>query len=319
MIEKIPFNITQEKVSKYCLGTMYFGTKVDENTSMAILDAYFEAGGNFIDSANKYASWIEGFVGGESELLLGKWMKERKNRDQLFITSKIGFAYQDVPKSLKAKYIISECEKSLKKLQVESIDLYFAHHFDEETPLEESLEAFYRLQKEGKVRHIGASNYFSWQLEKARQIQENEDWKNYCCLQQRYTLMQPTVGAYFGPQMILTPDLIDYCKKHHITLMGYSPLVGGIYNKQKELPEAYQSADSDKRLAALHDISEKTGYSPNQIVLAWMVGQDPPVIPLITGSSVAQIRENIDSSGLTLTREQLHALSNEPDEEISYS
>src|SRR5690606_164426 len=124
-------------------------------------------GGTFLDSANKYASWVPGFKGGESELLIGKWLKKRGIRENMFLTSKAGFAYDYIPRSLKKEIVIAECEKSLKRLGIEYVDLYFAHAYDTETPAEEVMEAFYLLQKQGKIRFAGASNYWGWQLNEA--------------------------------------------------------------------------------------------------------------------------------------------------------
>ena len=144
-MKKVELGNTGEFVSTLCLGAMYFGTRQDRAESFALLDQYVEAGGNFIDTANIYAWWIEGFEGGESETVLGDWVKARKNRDQLFIASKVGFGYQDVPVSLKADIIEQECNKSLKRLGIETIDLYYSHNDDRDTPLEETLEAYHRL------------------------------------------------------------------------------------------------------------------------------------------------------------------------------
>ena len=149
---------TGEMVSRLCLGAMYFGTRQNQAESFALLDHYVDAGGNFVDTANIYAWWETGFNGGESETVIGTWLKERKNRDQIYIASKVGFGYQDVPVSLKAAIIEQECNKSLKRLGIETIDLYYSHNDDRNTPLEETLEAYYRLKKAGKIRHIGASN-----------------------------------------------------------------------------------------------------------------------------------------------------------------
>jgi len=146
------------------LGTMYFGSRVDERASFDILDCYVAHGGTFLDSANKYASWVPGFQGGESECLIGRWMKDHGNRHQLFITSKVGFPYDNIPRSLKKETIVSECEKSLTRMGVDAIDLFFAHAFDEATLPEETMEAFYQLIKSGKIRFAGASNYYAWQL-----------------------------------------------------------------------------------------------------------------------------------------------------------
>jgi aryl-alcohol dehydrogenase-like predicted oxidoreductase len=166
-MNSVPLGNTGENVSALCLGAMYFGTRQNKKVSFNLLDQYFEFGGTFVDTANIYAHWIDGFKGGESETIIGEWMKERNNRDQVFIASKVGFGYQDVPSNLQTETIIKECEKSLRRLGVETIDIYYAHHDDRETPLEETLEAFLRLVDSGKVRFIGASNYLAWRLEEA--------------------------------------------------------------------------------------------------------------------------------------------------------
>jgi aryl-alcohol dehydrogenase-like predicted oxidoreductase len=173
-MKTIPLGSTGVKVSALCLGAMYFGTKQDEETSFRLLDAYLDAGGSFIDTANIYAWWIDGCRGGESESLLGRWMQARKNRNKLFLATKVGFGYDDVPVGLTAKLIQRECEKSLKRLGTERIELYYAHVDDPKTPLEESLEAFDRLVEQGKVRFIGASNYSAWRLEEAHWVSETQ-------------------------------------------------------------------------------------------------------------------------------------------------
>src|SRR5690606_4556003 len=133
---------TGVEVSVLCLGTMFLGTRNDTPSSHRILDSYLDAGGTFIDTANIYAHWVSGFRGGESETLLGEWMRERGNRSRLFIASKVGFGYPGVERGLTAQQIEAECEKSLRRLQVDTIDLYYAHVDDRITPLEESLAAF---------------------------------------------------------------------------------------------------------------------------------------------------------------------------------
>ena len=157
-MRRIEIPSAELQVSSYCLGTMYFGSKVPVDTSLTLLDAYADRGGNFLDSANKYASWIEGFSGGESERVIGRWLKDRP-RDRFVVTSKVGFPYGDVPRSLRADVIVSECEKSLRRLGTDYIDIYFAHAEDAGTPVEETLRAFDKLIRDGKVRCIGASNH----------------------------------------------------------------------------------------------------------------------------------------------------------------
>ena len=215
---------TNMDVSSLCLGAMFFGTRNDQPTSFRLLDQYMDAGGSFIDTANIYAHWVQGFKGGESETLLGQWMKQRGNRSQVFIASKVGFGYGDVPKRLTAQDIQTECEKSLRRMGIETFDLYYAHVDDRQTSLEESLEAFNRLVQAGKVRFIGASNYLAWRLEQAKWISETKGWAEFCCVQQHYTYLRLRPGTNVKPQEMVNDDLLDYCATEPITLLAYSVL-----------------------------------------------------------------------------------------------
>jgi len=147
MVKKTLGNNNELEVSTLCHGTDHFGSRVDYETSTAILDRYVAAGENFLDTSNFYAAWIEGFKGGESETLIGKWIKERKNRDQLIIATKVGVPYQDVPMGAKAKIIEMEAEKSLKRLGIDTIDMYYTHLDDRSTPFEEQLEAIGQMHR----------------------------------------------------------------------------------------------------------------------------------------------------------------------------
>mgnify|MGYP001828221062 CR=1 FL=1 len=157
-MKKIELGRTGIEISVLGLGTMYFGSRVDEQTSFRLLDVYQAHGGNFLDSANKYASWLPGRKGGESERLIGRWLKQKGRAADPVIATKVGFPYGELPRSLKREVIISECERSLRRLGVECIDVYFAHAYDPETPVEESMEAFFRLKKSVKIRAVGSSN-----------------------------------------------------------------------------------------------------------------------------------------------------------------
>lgn len=252
-MQKIKLGNTNEQISCMGLGTMYFGSKVDEQTSFSILDYYSELGGSFLDSANKYASWVPGFQGGESELLIGKWLKQKANRDKMFLTSKVGFPYGNIPRSLKKEIIISECEKSLKRLGVETIDLYFAHAYDATTPLEEVMEAFSTLKEQGKIRFAAASNYLGWQLAEAASAAEKIGFEGFACLQQKHTYLEPGLRANFGTQLLLTPEIEEYCQIQNLTIMAYSPLLGGAYvNSDNPIPVQYQSAANDFRIKNLN-------------------------------------------------------------------
>jgi len=294
--------------SALCLGIDHFGSRVDDATSFDLLDRYVAGGGNFIDTANIYATWIEGFHGGESEPVLGKWMKDRGNRDQLTIATKMGWPYQDIPMSSSAAFIELEAEKSLKRLGIETIDLYYTHRDDRAIPLQEQLAAMDKLVKAGKVRCIGASNVKAWRLEEARWTSLNNGFPQHVGVEQRFTYLRPKVGASFGGQRSANRDLLEYCRNREITLLAYSPLLHGSYTREdKELPKQYQHADSDARIEALRSVAKEVDATLNQLILAWMMRQD--IIPIIGASRVEQIDENLGCFNVTLSEEQMETLA----------
>jgi aryl-alcohol dehydrogenase-like predicted oxidoreductase len=308
-----PLGHTGINVSALCLGVMHFGTKQDQATSYRLMDRYVDAGGSFLDTANIYAHWVEGFQGGESEVLLGQWLKERGNRSQMFIASKVGFGYPGVNVGLSARQIEEECEKSLKRMNIETIDLYYAHVDDRHTPLDESLLAFDRLVNAGKVRFIGASNYRAWRLEQARGLSDTHEWASFCCVQQRYTYLPARSGYSYTPQVEANEDLLDYCRSTGLTLLAYSVLLGGAYTRtDRKLPEQVASPDNEKRLATLRAVAEETGTTPNQVILAWMRQSSLSVLPLIAASDEAQLDENLKSLDLTLSEDQMTRLTQAP-------
>ena len=306
----VPLGNTGVEVNAFCLGTMYFGNRTDRETSFQLLDQCVEAGGSFLDTANIYARWVPGFVGGESETLLGEWMRERKNRGQIFIATKVGFQYPGVERGLQADQIETECEKSLKRLGIDTIDLYYAHVDDRNTPIEEALEAFDRLVKAGKVRFIGASNFLAWRLEEARWVSQTHGWAEYCCIQQRYSYIRPKSGASFDPQIAANDDLLDYCRARGITMLAYSPLLTGAYTRaDRSFAEQYLGPDTDARVAALHSVAKEVRATLNQVVYAWMIQSDPPVIPLVAASTAEQMEENLGALEIELSAEQMAQLN----------
>jgi aryl-alcohol dehydrogenase-like predicted oxidoreductase len=274
---------TGVEVSALCLGTMYFGSLIAEVAALQILDCYAGAGGMFLDTANIYAGWVGGFAGGESEALLGRWVHARGNRARLFIATKVGGVlhrgHEPLPGSqpgLRAAHIETECERSLKRLGIETIDLYYGHVDDRQTPWEETLEAFTRLIGAGKVRFIGASNIAAWRLAQARCISQANQWATYCCVQQRYSYLRPRPGANFAPQVAATDELLDYCGREKVSLLAYSPLLGGAYSEpNRALPEQYMGSASTERLTTLQMVADEQHATPNQIVLAWL-RHNPP-------------------------------------------
>ena len=296
------------EISAMCLGTDHFGSRVDNATSYAILDRYVSAGGNFLDTSNIYATWIKGAHGGESETLLGKWMRDRKNREQIVIATKMGWPYQDVPMSSSAEIIEQEAEKSLKRLGIDTIDLYYTHRDDRDVPLEEQLGAMDKLVKAGKVRCIGASNIKAWRLEEARWTSINNGFPQHVGVEQRFTYLRPKVGASFGGQKSTNRDLLEYCRNRKLPLLAYSPLLGGAYTRDdKELPKQYRHADSDARMGALRSVAKDVRATLNQVILAWMMHQD--IIPIMGASRVEQMDENLGAPEVKLSEKQMETLA----------
>jgi len=306
----VPLGKTGIDVSAFCLGAMFLGTRNDAASSYRLLDLYVDAGGSFIDTANIYAHWVPSFQGGESEALLGAWMAERRNRGQLFIATKVGFEYPGVDRGLTAAQIEAECDKSLRRLGVDTIDLFYAHVDDRTTPLEESLGAFDRLVSAGKVRQIGASNFLAWRLAQAHAVSTTHGWPEYCCVQQRYTYLRPRLGTSFDPQLAVNDDLLGYCRANEVTLLAYSALLAGAYTRaDRPIAEQYLGADADARLAVLREVAAAHDVTPNQVILAWMVQGDPVVVPVMAAGSEAQMQENLAALDLRLSADEMARLT----------
>lgn len=306
-MKTVQLGSSQLQVSALGLGAMYFGTKTAADTSYQLLDQYTAAGGNFIDTANIYAHWISGFKGGESEILLGEWLRKRGNRSQLVIATKVGFNYPGVQQELSARTIEEECNKSLKRMGIETIDVFYAHVDDYNTPLEETMGAFDKLVKAGKVRFIAGSNYLAWRLEQARWISQTRGWAQFCCVQQRHTYLRVKRGGSTVPQVASNPDLFDYSRRNQFPIVAYSVLLGGAYVRGS-IPPEYAGPDTDARLAMLKTIAAETGGTLNQVVLAWMLHSAYPTIPLIAASSREQMQENIGALEIKLTTDQMQRL-----------
>jgi len=309
-MKKVKLGHTGETVSTFCLGSMHFGTKQNKEESFALLDQFVEAGGDFIDTANIYANWVPNGIGGESETCIGQWIKARGNREKVIIATKVGFPYQDVPRSLKADLIEEECNKSLQRMGLETIDLYYAHNDERGTPIEETLEAFHRLVQAGKVRYIGASNYVAWRLEEAWWKSRQHGWPTYQCIQQRHTYIRKKPGTTFDPQVAVNDDLQDFCRNQEITLLAYSALLSGAYTREdRQFEDQYLGEDTEKRIKTLRSVATETSATLNQVILAWMLRSDPLVLPLIAASTKKQLDENLKALEIVLTDEQMERLN----------
>ena len=310
-MKKIAFGNTGASVSELCLGTMHLGSNTPDDVSIQILDAYVERGGAFLDTANIYNRDAPNCCGGESETRIGKWVKERGNRDGLFVATKVGMVYPGQQAGLRAGQIEEECNKSLKRLDTDVIDLYYAHADDRDTPLDETLAAFDHLVKSGKVRYIGASNYQPTRLVEARWTSKANGWAPYCCIQQRYSYLRPRPGAHFGLQCATNDDLLDFCRTNNFPLVGYAPFLKGAVASRPDitLRDQYAGQDSNTRLATLSKFSDQLGITPPQLVLAWMRHHQATVIPLIGASSVAQLNESVDALDVRIDEEMMDQLA----------
>ncbi len=308
-MDSIPLGTTGETVSPICLGAMYFGSKTDPETSREILDRYYDAGGRFIDTANIYATWVDGFAEPKSEPFLGEWMADRGNRDDLFVATKVGFEYGDVPKSLDPDVIEQEVDKSLDRLDTDYIDLLYAHVDDRDTALEETMETFDRLIESGKVRHIGASNYYGWRLAQANTIAEERGLTQFSCVQPRFSYLIPHRNSDFVRQRPATDESVTYCDDHDLTMLPYSPLLRGCYGREdRPIPDRYVTTENRLKMETVRDIAERRDVSGNQVVLAWLTQRDPPTIPVIGCSTVDQLEQNLASLDLSLSEHERERL-----------
>jgi len=319
-MEKIKLGLSDIEVSALCLGTDSIGSKINQQTSFQLMDYFQEKGGNFIDTANFYASWLPSCQGGESESTIGAWMASRGNRDQMIIASKVAFDYPGCDGGLSAAEIETECEKSLKRLRTDRIDLYYAHQDDFATGLEETMAAFDRLIKAGKVRIIGASNLSVWRIAEANSASQANGWSQYSVVEQRYTYLRPRHGADFGPQICINDDLKDFARKRDIILVAYSILLQGAYTRDDlPIPAQYDGVDAEERLAVLQHIAKEVGATLNQVIIAWMRHSEPAVLPIIAGSRLEQLQETIGALSVNLSEEQMMILNTAGNPEIKQS
>ena len=335
-MKKVALGNTGLEVSQVCLGNMLMGSTIGKEDSFRILDRFVEAGGNFIDTANCYAWWIgKGeFVGDEGEMILGEWMKSRGLREKLVVSTKVGARLKNPSimrneqgevywdrisnqyEFLAPETIRKGVEDSLRRLQTDYIDLYFAHIDDRRTPLEETLRAFDDLVRAGKVRHIGCSNFRTWRLAQARQLSEDLGLAKYSVLQQNFSYLRPRANAELGIDGYVDDGLVDYQKSNpDLAVMVCSPLLKGLFNDSARRAayynwHLYDTADSAARLAVLEKMAAELGVTGNQLVLAWMLHLEAPkTIPLLGFSRMSQLEENLKALDISLSPEQMATLS----------
>ena len=329
---------TRREVSVLSLGGKLFGTAISEPTSFAILDRYVEAGGTFIDTSNNYAFWINGSQGGESEELLGRWRRSRGAGAEIVMATKVGArplapgtSYTDNAEGLSAKVIRESAERSRERLGMAKLDLLYAHIEDPAVPLQETVEGFAELVAEGTVGLLGVSNHWAWRVERARSLAAAAGLPGYEVLQYHHSYLQQRTDLPSSPpaaqpdrrngddlatvrrgpvqdgdQGVLSRDLRSYLRAEPaLALVAYSPLLAGGYVRQdKPLGAEFDHPGTPVRLAAAREVAREAGATVNQVVLAWLIGAEVPVIPLVGASSVAQLDESLAAVDLELTAQQ---------------
>ncbi|NAS13306.1 aldo/keto reductase [Poritiphilus flavus] len=308
------------EVSQLCLGTMYFGTKTDQSQSEKLLDYFTDQGGNFIDTSNNYAFWMEDACGDESETVLGKWLKRRGKREHVVLATKCGARPVDYTgdlgsiklEGLSYKTIINAVEQSLKRLQTDYLDVIYGHVDFMEYPIDERLKAFTLLEEQGKIRFAGSSNTMAWRLAESQLYSKEHAYVNYSFAQQRYTFLRPRYTADFWVQILLEEEMLNYGKHHpELTIVAYATLLSGFYGKKDAaIPEEYDTEDSRLRLLALSELAKRKSCTMNQLVLAWIMAHTPRIIPIISGSKVSQLEESLGAVNIELSGEEHFFLSN---------
>jgi aryl-alcohol dehydrogenase-like predicted oxidoreductase len=295
------------EVTPLCLGTNVFGRTIDEPTAFAVLDAYVAAGGNFIDTADIYSS-------GESEAVIGRWMKHRGSRNKVIIATKVGKPMAPDKKGLSRTYIFKAIEESLKRLQTDVIDLYQSHEDDPETPLEETMQAFDDLVKQGKIRSIGASNFTAERLAEAQRVSQQYGYVRYESLQPLYNLVEREEFENGLQQLSI---------EQGIGVIPYFSLARGFlsgkYRPNQKLPESpraqavqklYMNEHGFAILEAVDRVAAKYNVKPTQVSLAWLMAQPSITAPISSGTSPEQVGELMQTIELKLTDEDLAALTN---------
>jgi len=301
------------KVNPLAFGGNVFGWTIDEKTSFALLDGFVDGGLDFIDTADVYSAWKPGNKGGESETIIGNWLKKSGKRDKVIIATKVGKPMGEGKKGLSKAYITQAVEASLKRLQTDYIDLYQSHDDDKDTPLAETLATYTDLIKQGKVRAIGASNYGAARLKEAIQISEDNGFARYESLQPEYNLYDRE-----GYEKELEP----LCREKGIGVITYFSLASGFltgkYRSENDLSQSQRGQGVKKYLnprglgilKALDEVAKQHNSTPASVALAWVIARPGITAPIASATSDKQLQSLIASTQLTLSGNDI-ALLNE--------
>lgn len=307
-MDKRPLGDSGLKIAPFVLGGNVFGWTADEKTSFALLDRFVAAGFDCIDTADVYSRWIPGHAGGESETVIGRWLKARGSRHKLIIATKVGMPMGEDEKGLSRAYILKAVDASLARLQTDYIDLYQSHADDESVPIEETLEAYAALIKSGKVRAIGASNYTGARLKAALAVSARTGLP-------RYSTLQPLYNLYDRAEF--ERDLAPVCAEAGLGVIPYFSLASGFltgkYRSEADLagrPRAYRvktylTPRGLRILDALDAVARRHAATPTQVALAWLLARPPVTAPIASATSIAQLDEILGAVAITLDRDSL--------------
>ncbi len=311
-MQRVKLGKSELQVPVICLGGNVFGWTVTEADSFRQLDAALEAGLNFIDTADVYSRWAPGHQGGESEAILGKWLATGNKRSNVILATKVGIDMGDGKKGLKAAYIHQAVEDSLRRLQTDYIDLYQAHKDDEETPLEETLSAFDKLVQQGKVLHIGASNYSGARLAKALQTSKDNGLVSYISLQPHYNLVE---------REQFETDLLPVVQEHTLGVIPYYSLAAGFltgkYRTKKDAEGKVRAVTVTKYLndwgfhviEVLDEVAREHHSTPARVALAWLMVQPGVTAPIASATSEKHLTDLIEAAKLKLDHASLQKLT----------
>jgi len=300
------------QVSPLAFGGNIFGWTVDESTSFKLLDAFVGAGFNFIDTADTYSRWAPGNQGGESETIIGKWLKQRGNRAKVVVATKVGMEMGPGKKGLSRSYILQAVEDSLKRLQTDYIDLYQSHTDDAETPLDETLATYADLVKQGKVRVIGASNYKGERLAEALRVSKQKGYPSYQSLQPLYNLYD---------HADYEENLEPVCVANGLGVIPYFPLAAGFlsgkYRSEADLSKSKRGQGNKKYLnergfrilAALDKVAKQYGSTPAKVSIGWLLARPSITAPIASATNLDQLNDLIDATKLKLDRAAVEELN----------
>jgi aryl-alcohol dehydrogenase-like predicted oxidoreductase len=306
-MEKRRLGQSSLEVPPITLGCNVFGWTADEKTSFELLDAWLAAGFNFLDTADVYARWVKGSTGGDSETIIGKWLKARGNRDKIVLATKLGI---EMPpgKGLSRAYMQIAVEESLRRLQTDYIDLYQSHRDDPDTPIEETLSAYADLIKAGKVREIGASNFAADRLAESLKISSAKGLPRYQSLQPQYSLVER--GGFEGP-------LEDLCLTEKLGVIGYYSLASGFltgkYRSRADMAGRARGRGVEKYLddygfgviKALDEVAARYEAKPGQIALAWLIARPSVTAPIASVTTLEQVAELAEAAEIELDAESI--------------